>query len=85
MTVDYLRAGGDEFYSGDPGGYVRLGTMPVGLRPRVDLRQHAVSKDGAVVYMYVGADGSVGFTNVGTAGAGIGWFFGCNVTYCIDG
>lgn len=80
VTVDYLRAE-PGFWTGNPGQYTRLGTVPEGLRPRADLRQHAVSKDGAVVYMYVGADGAVGFVNVGTAGASVDWFFGCSVCY----
>lgn len=80
VTVDYLRSE-PGFWSGNPGQYTRLGTVPEGLRPRADLRQHAVSKDGAVVYMYVGADGAVGFVNVGTVGAEVDWFFGCCVTY----
>lgn len=82
VTVSYIRTDGD-FWSGDPGQYQRLATMPAGLRPRSDLRAFAFSTNGAVEYMYVGADGSVGFTNIGTAGSTMDGFFGSVITYCV--
>lgn len=82
VTVSYVRTAGD-FWSGDPGQYQRLGTMPEGLRPRVDCRAFAFATGGAVEYMYVGVDGSVGFTNIGTAGSTMDGFFGCVISYAV--
>ena len=82
VTVSYIRTSG-EFWSGDPGHYQRLATMPAGLRPKSDLRSFAFSTNGAVEYMYVGADGAVGFTNIGSAGSLMDGFFGCVITYCV--
>lgn len=82
VTVSYIRTAGD-FWSGNPGQYQRLGTMPEGLRPRVDCRAFAFATGGAVEYMYVGVDGSVGFTNIGTAGSTMDGFFGCVISYAV--
>lgn len=82
VTVSYIRTAGD-FWSGDPGQYQRIATMPARLRPRSDLRAFAFSTNGAVEYMYVGVDGSVGFTNIGTAGSTMDGFFGVVITYCV--
>ena len=82
VTVSYLRTAGD-FWSGNPGQYQRLGTMPEGLRPRADCRAFAFSVGGAVEYMYVGVDGSVGFTNIGTAGSMMDGFFGCVISFAV--
>ena len=82
VTVSYLRTA-DGFWSGSPGQYQRLGTMPEGLRPRADCRAFAFATGGAVEYMYVGVDGSVGFTNIGTAGSTMDGFFGCVISYAV--
>lgn len=82
VTVSYIRTSGD-FWSGDPGQYQRIATMPAGLRPRSDLRAFAFSVNGAVEYMYVGADGAMGFTNIGSAGSTMDGFFGCVITYAV--
>lgn len=82
VTVSYIRTDGD-FWSGEPGGYQRIGTMPEGLRPRVDCRAFVFSVGGAVEYMYVGVDGSIGFTNIGTAGSTMDGFFGAVITYAV--
>ena len=82
VTVSYVRTAGD-FWSGDPGQYQRLGVMPEGLRPRADCRAFAFETGGAVEYMYVGVDGSVGFTNIGTAGSTMDGFFGCVISYAV--
>lgn len=58
-----------------------MATMPPGLRPCADLRQLAFVKGGAIEYMYVGADGAIGFTNVGTAGAEAGFLVACAIAY----
>ena len=82
VTVSYIRTAGD-FWSGNPGQYQRLGTMPEGLRPHADCRAFAFATGGAVEYMYVGVDGSVGFTNIGTAGSMMDGFFGCVISYAV--
>lgn len=69
------------FWSGNPGDYIRMATLPNEFRPNADLRQLAFVKDGAIEYMYVGADGAIGFTNVGTAGAEAGFIVSCAITY----
>ena len=71
------------FWSGSPGGYQRLGTVPEGLRPKEDCRTFAFSINDAIDYMYVGVDGSVGFTNIGTKGSEMDSFFGAVITYAV--
>lgn len=80
VTVSYFDIG-KGFYSGDPGAYVKLGTMPAEFRPKSDLRQFAFSEGGAIGYMYVGADGSIGFYNHGSSSAIVNPGWGSVITY----
>lgn len=81
MTVKYIRLT-DGFYSGSPGAHTKLGTMPQGLRPPTDVRQYMCSYNGIELVLFVGVDGNVGFTNVGTTGGVISsTHWGATITY----
>ena len=69
------------FWSGDANDYINIGKVPKGLRPAKDCRTFAFAEGQAVEYMYVGADGNIGFHNCGSGGFVTQRSWGAVITY----
>lgn len=83
VIVSYIRLT-PGFFSGNPNTYLRLGTMPAGLRPSHDVRQLAYVNGNVKLVFYAGVDGSVGFHNVGSSSEAIGTtYWGATLTYSV--
>lgn len=78
VTVSYMRRT-DGFFSGASGAVTRLGTMPAGFRPSMEMRCPLVGD----VYLAVGVDGFVGIYNNATTERNYGAGFGAVLTYAI--
>lgn len=80
VTVVYL-FNDLNFWSGDANAYINIGKMPAGLRPAMDCRTFAFAEGEAIVYMYAGVDGNIGFHNVGASGIATQRPWGAVITY----